>query len=456
MTARARHMRDQILDLFSTDRSDAISPATASLGPPTPPLAKRLNRNALTVAAVIMGMTVIVSLVVFNSSSRDVAQRTTSADASVLEPATPTFLQRPIPATTASTIGQAGTTQTAQATPNASQQPVPAPAEYSGGYSSAAAPYGASGGSPAYAPAATPAPVTSGRDQAFDAALRRSAVASDAPSLSVARGDGTGPSPSSSSLAADEARLVAYGDSVMRSAVGATSSNAPAGARAIATNPRRAFLADAGDLGGRSAIARLEPAGSPYTLRAGTVIPATLLTAITSDLPGECLGQVSRDVYDSQNQRILLIPKGSKLICRYDDQVVAGQGRLLVAWTRLLLPDGRSMTLPGLALKDQSGQTGAKGQVDNHPGRVFGRALLLSMIGAGAQLSQPRQSSVFAAPTAGQVAAGAMGQELSNVALEIMRRGMDQPPTITVPQGQTFNVFLNGDLVFDGPYPPTP
>ncbi|MGH9885008.1 MAG: TrbI/VirB10 family protein, partial [bacterium] len=179
---------------------------------------------------------------------------------------------------------------------------------------------------------------------------------------------------------------------------------------------------------------------------------AILLTAITSDLPGDCMGQVSRDVFDSQSQRILLIPKGSKLMCRYDDQVAAGQGRLLVAWTRIMLPDGRSMTLPGLALKDAEGQTGAKGDVDNHTRRVFGRALLLSAIGAGAQLSQPRQTSILSAPTTGQVMAGAVGQELSNVALEVLRRGMDQPPTITVPQGQTFNVFLNGDLVFDGPY----
>jgi type IV secretion system protein VirB10 len=110
------------------------------------------------------------------------------------------------------------------------------------------------------------------------------------------------------------------------------------------------------------------------------------------------------------------------------------------------------MTLPGLALKDGQGQTGAKGNVDNHTRRVFGRALLLSAIGAGAQLSQPRQATILAPPTAGQVMADAVGQELSNVALEILRRGVDQPPTITIPQGQTFNVFLNGDLVFDGPY----
>ena len=456
-----RSLGAQVLDLFASDPSSAgraSANASAKLAPAEPPLAKRLNRNALTVAAVIMGMTVIACLVVLRGDSR-AASAHGATDPTLSEPTSPTFLDRPARSTTtpASTLsivaGQAGTTTSQGASPSAARASVPAvsaPFDARFGYSTPS--YTTSTSSaPAPVVASTPQP----RDQAFEAALRRSAVA---------RGDGANASAgtassanteSSGSLAAEEAHLIAYGDSVMR---GATQSPAVAASAATAASlsPRRAFMQQAGDLGGRSVIARLEPAGSPYVLRAGTVIPAILLTAITSDLPGDCMGQVSRDVYDSQTQRTLLIPKGSKLMCRYDDQVVAGQGRLLVAWTRLMLPDGRSMTLPGLALKDAQGQTGAKGDVDNHTRRVFGRALLLSAIGAGAQLSQPRQASILAAPTTGQVMAGAVGQEMSNVALEVLRRGMDQPPTITVPQGQTFNVFLNGDLVFDGPYDRAP
>jgi type IV secretion system protein VirB10 len=107
-----------------------------------------------------------------------------------------------------------------------------------------------------------------------------------------------------------------------------------------------------------------------------------------------------------------------------------------------------------LELVDRAGQTGATGEVDTHWRRVFGNALLLSAISAGVQLSQPRQASVLAPPATGQVAAGALGQELSGVASELLRRGMDVPPTISIPQGQSFNVFLKGDLVFDGPYQP--
>lgn len=428
-----------LLDLFAIrrDTTDArTSSHPAPLGPPAPPLAKRLNRNALTVAAVLMGMTVLTSVVVLNTGNRGTSANagTVQAPVTVATPPQPTFLDRPV----ADTV----------------QPRVTMPVTETGRYGEFSAHlYSSSTAAPPNGWGVT----ENSRRREYREALRQSAVA---PTGDSARSP-DGPVSSAALTATPagigdtESRFLAYTDSLMQNSIrAATRGMASGGGAAPLSGARRAFLRDAGDAGGRSVIARLEPAGSPYTIRSGTVIPAVLLTAITSDLPGECLGQVSRDVYDSKTQRMLLIPKGSKLICQYDDQVVAGQGRLLVAWTRLLFPDGRSMTLPGLALKDTQGQTGAVGKVDNHMGRVFGHALLLSAIGAGAQLSQPRQTSIFAPPTAGQIAAGAVGQELSNVALEILRRGMDVPPTITIPQGASVNVFVNGDLVFDGPYEP--
>ncbi len=342
-------------------------PPTPQLRPP-PPLAKRLNRNALAVAAVLMGVTVLTAVVVVRPS-RD-PQEKPSAPATVDEappvPSRPAFLDEPV---------RASPTR-----PDTAPGLALVPSGADGGH----------GGAPLLADTAAPYPVLP-------------------------------PSPAGPSAPPRDGR-------------------------------HRAFLDAAGEARGATVPARLEPAGSPYTLRAGTVIPGLLITGINSDLPGDLVGQVSRDVYDSRTQRVLLIPKGARLIGSYDNQLAAGEGRLLVAWTRLILPDGRSLRLPGLALKDVAGQTGAKDRVDTHWQRVFGKALLLSAISAGAQLSQPQQTSIFAPPSAGQVAAGALGQELSNVALEILRRGMDVPPTITIRPGQPFNVFLNGDLVFDAPY----
>ena len=451
-------MGDRVRRLLGSGSSN---PGPASTHPgfaSTTPIARRFNRNALTVAAVVMGMTVIASLVVVRGDTSTAANRVATVSPST-ETTAPTFLDRPAtPRLGASPASDSlRSSSPAMQAHRAAAAPPLAPAT------------GVRGGDvtrsaslvPDYSQLASsmpqPATATDARRQAFAAALHRSAIATGgveatSPNSNIpALAGGSSPS-----LPAEETRLVAYGDSVMRAATQRSGPIAPSAGEAMAANSRRAFMQQAGDLGGTAVAARLEPASSRFVLRAGSVIPAVLLTAITSDLPGECLGQVSRDVFDSRSQRVLLIPKGSQLMCRYDDQVVAGQGRLLVAWTRLLLPDGRSMSLPGLALKDAEGQTGALGDIDNHTRRVFGRALLLSAIGAGAQLSQPRQASILAGPSTGQVMAGAVGQELSNVALEVIRRGMDQVPTITIPQGRSFNVFLNGDLLFDGPYTPSP
>jgi len=204
-----------------------------------------------------------------------------------------------------------------------------------------------------------------------------------------------------------------------------------------------------------SLSARLEPAGAPLTLRAGTLIPGLLLTGVNSDLPGQVLAQTSRDVFDSRTERQLLIPKGSRLVGVYDSRTV-GSGRLVVTWTRLILPDGRSLRLPGLPAQDETGQTGVHDQVNHHYGRIYGTALLLSVLSAGLQLSQPQQASAFAAPSTRQVAAGAVGQELADVSTQTIRRGLDIPPTITIRPGLGFNVFLTGDIAFEAPYTPTP
>ena len=128
---------------------------------------------------------------------------------------------------------------------------------------------------------------------------------------------------------------------------------------------------------------------------------AYLLTAIHSDLPGEALAQVSRDVYDSQTQQVLLIPKGSRLVGTYDNQVAVGQGRLLVAWTRLVFPDGRSVRLPGLSSKDPAGASGLTGQVNRHRWRAFGNAVMLGVVSRRPRLrllAGPRAAAPTATP----------------------------------------------------------
>lgn len=429
---------------------------------PAPPITKRLNRNALTVAAVVMGMTVLTAVVVVTPSRE--AKQSGSAPAAADEvppaPSRPAFLDQPVrspvPVGQASqnmppaqrTILGATTPPITSASPLTSPTPVSYPNAYAPGMVQPSLP-----GTTAVPVQAAP----SQREQSFRAALASSVVVgANASRIAAAT------APQRPPVEVQEQQLLSLGDSVLMASLhaaggGATSANSTgqaSGATSDANDARSSFSSRAVKAMGENVVVHLDGAGAAHALRAGTVIPGMLITSVNSELPGEIVGQVSRNVYDSRTQRKLLIPKGSRLIGSYENQVAAGQGRLLVAWTRLVLPDGRSMRLPGLALADPQGNAGAKGKVDNHWRRVFGNALLLSAIGAGVQLSQPAQASVLAAPSAGQVAAGTVGQELSNVALEILRRGMDIRPTITIPAGQPFNVLLSGDLLFEEPHTP--
>ncbi len=426
---------------------------TGEAGPelhPVPPIAKRLNRNALTVAAVIMGMTVLTAIVVLNPRKDSKATYTASASAEdfLHAPSRPAFLDEPL----------------RQSVPNAGSehQPPVTPLSAASASSSPSLPPARESAKVFVKEGSSGATEVSPRERSYRAALLSSLVPGGTLEYPSAKTVSELPS-----VAPEEEQLVTLGDSIMRSALRRNSAGSTTTAGTSAhleqlASPSNAdplqqpSWANAAEATKTPTRAQLISAGSPYTLRAGTVIPALLITAITSDLPGDIVGQVSRDVYDSRSQRILLIPKGSRLIGTYNNQIAAGQGRLLVAWTRLILRDGRSMHLPGLALTDTEGNAGTKGSVDNHWPRVFGNALLLSALSAGIQLSQPSQATVLSTPSARQVAAGAVGQELSTVAIEILRRGMSAAPTITIPAGQAFNVLLNGDIVFDEPYVPRP
>jgi type IV secretion system protein TrbI len=102
----------------------------------------------------------------------------------------------------------------------------------------------------------------------------------------------------------------------------------------------------------------VEPPASPYVLQAGSVIPAALITGIRSDLPGEVTAQVTDDVYDSPTGKVLLIPQGVRLVGQYDSQVSFRQSRVLLVWTRLIMPNGRAIVLERQPAADAAGYAG--------------------------------------------------------------------------------------------------
>ncbi|HXO17694.1 MAG TPA: TrbI/VirB10 family protein [Candidatus Dormibacteraeota bacterium] len=216
---------------------------------------------------------------------------------------------------------------------------------------------------------------------------------------------------------------------------------------------RDAFLTSAASASRDRIFAARQDDPSPYELHSGSVIPAVLLTGINADLPGTIVAQVRNDVFDSATGRYLLIPRGTRLVGTYDNRIVQGQRRVLVAWTRLLYPHGSSLDLLGMPGTDEAGYAGFGANFDEHLNKLFTSALLLSIIGAGAQLSQPQQSSsLYAAPSVGQTIAGAVGQQIGNTSIQLTQRQLEVPPTLEVPPGYLFNVLVDRDIVLTAAY----
>ena len=187
---------------------------------------------------------------------------------------------------------------------------------------------------------------------------------------------------------------------------------------------------------------RLEAPASKYLVQAGSVIPAALLTGIRSDLPGQVTGQVTENVYDSPTGRYLLIPQGSKLIGLYDSQVSFGQSRVLLVWTRLIFPNGRSIVLERQAGADPAGYAGLEDQVDYHWGRLFMAAALSTLLGVGSELGARNNDSDIV-----QALRRGSSDTLNQTGQQIVRRNLNIQPTLTIRPGFPVRVIVNRDLV---------
>jgi type IV secretory pathway VirB10-like protein len=193
---------------------------------------------------------------------------------------------------------------------------------------------------------------------------------------------------------------------------------------------------------------------SKFMLQAGTNIPGSLITGIDSDLPGQITGQVESNVYDSVSGNYLLIPQGARLQGTYDSTVVYGQQRLLVVWKRILFPNGESISLEGMPGVDLNGYAGFFDEVNHHYVKIFSSVLLLSALGAGAQLSQPQnQNNNFnAAPTIGQTLAQSLGINLATLGTTLTEKNLNIQPNLKIRPGYEFSISVTKDILFARQY----
>ena len=174
--------------------------------------------------------------------------------------------------------------------------------------------------------------------------------------------------------------------------------------------------------------------------------PAALITGIRSDLPGQVTAQVTEDVYDSPTGKSLLIPQGARLIGQYDSQIAFGQSRVLLVWTRLIMPNGRSIVLERQPGADAAGYAGLEDEVDNHWGTLFKAAILSTLLSVGSEAgTSGNENNLVQAIRRGG------SQSINQTGQQIVSRSLNIQPTLTIRPGFPVRVIVTRDLVLE-PY----
>ena len=187
---------------------------------------------------------------------------------------------------------------------------------------------------------------------------------------------------------------------------------------------------------------KLETPASPYQIMAGTIISASLITGINSDLPGNVIAQVTENVYDTATGGYLLIPQGSRMMGTYDSVVAFGQERALLVWQRIILPDGSSIVIDNLPGTDTAGYAGLEDKVNFHTWKLLKGIVLSTLLGVSTELTFGDQESdlVKAIRESAQDSTNQVGQSLTE-------RNLNIQPTITIRQGWPLRIIVNKDMI---------
>ena len=202
-------------------------------------------------------------------------------------------------------------------------------------------------------------------------------------------------------------------------------------------------------------LAEQRTEGMPYELKTGSVVPGVMLTGVNSDLPGNMIAQVSQNIYDTATGHHLLIPQGSRLYGIYDSRVVYGQERVLIAWNRLIYPDGSSITLGAMPGADMGGMAGLNDQVNNHYLRIFGSALMMSLVSGGMAYAMDSTNDSTETDNGTRMSdemTSALAAQLGQATTTLLQRNLSIKPTLEIRPGYQFNIVVTKDIIFRRPY----
>lgn len=222
-----------------------------------------------------------------------------------------------------------------------------------------------------------------------------------------------------------------------------------------ADRDKEAFFSERANRDTSWTLAEQRTAGMPLELKTGAVVPGVMLTGLNSDLPGNMIAQVSQNVFDTATGRNLLIPQGARLYGVYDSRVVYGQQRVLIAWNRLIFPDGSSMSIGAMPGADMAGMAGLTDKVDNHYLRIFGSAVMMSLVTGGmayAMDSANNNGSGENGTSMQDEMTSALAAQLGQTTTTLLQKNLNIKPTLEIRPGYQFNIVLTKDLVFREPY----
>ena len=205
--------------------------------------------------------------------------------------------------------------------------------------------------------------------------------------------------------------------------------------------------------GGQQSDAQMTPASvpsntpdlqlpsSPYTLMAGSLIPASLITGLNSDVKGNVVAQVTAPVFDTVTGQHLLIPQGARLLGTYKSDISYGDERALIHWSRLILPNGNSIYLEDSIASDRQGFAGLHDRVDNHTGKLIKGVVLATILGVGSGITKDEDESDLA-----KAIRESAGDRTQDAASKIVDRFLNVKPTLTVRPGWPLTVIVTQDL----------
>lgn len=182
-----------------------------------------------------------------------------------------------------------------------------------------------------------------------------------------------------------------------------------------------------------------------YLIVAGTSIPCVLQTAMDSSQPGYVTCLIPRDIY-SDNGRIVLLEKGTKVLGEYRSNLRQGQKRLFVLWDRAVTPGGVAIDVSSPA-SDSLGRAGFDGRIETFFWERFGAALLFSVIDDAGSIASNRlaQSSGNGAPLT-------ITNAPSNTASTALQNEINIPPVIRKNQGGEVSISVAQDFDFSSVY----